>query len=87
MARVFAFVQSAVLASPSELLDVLLCLLLDPYPFLNEMNLPVRVGFYALVSLLLVLLFHLVNRIHFGFDRLVGRSVGISKLQTERKIK
>jgi hypothetical protein len=67
--------------------DVLLCFLLDPYPFLNEMNPLVRFGFYAFVSILLVGLFHLVNRIHFGFDRLVGRSVGMSKLQTERKIK
>ena len=56
-----------------------------PYPFFNDMTPRQRAAFYGVAAMVVIVLFHTANGIHFAVDRLLGRNVTRAKLQAKGK--
>lgn len=56
-----------------------------PYPFFNDMTPRQRAAFYGVAAMVVIVLFHTANGIHFAVDRLLGKNVTKAKLQAKGK--
>lgn len=58
---------------------------LVPYPFFNDMTPRQRAAFYGVAAMVVIVLFHTANSIHFAVDSLLGKNVIKAKLQAKGK--